>query len=67
MHRDSRAATILQAWLAKRLSECPGELLTTTGSVGDDHALRYRASCDAFPLKPQCCPNMPSRKVTRDA
>jgi len=30
--------------------------------------LRYRASkadCDACPLKPTCCPNMPSRKVSR--
>ncbi|HEX4616599.1 MAG TPA: IS1182 family transposase [Stellaceae bacterium] len=49
---------------------CPaGKLLTTTGSVGDDHILRYLASkrdCDACPLKPQCCPKMPFRKVTRD-
>src|ERR1700681_3254771 len=49
---------------------CPaGKLLTTTGNVGDDHILRYIASkrnCDACPLKPQCCPKMPFRKVTRD-
>src|SRR5882762_926229 len=49
---------------------CPaGKLLTTTGSVGDDHVLRYLASkrdCDACPLKPRCCPKMPFRKVTRD-
>src|SRR4249920_1653956 len=49
---------------------CPaGKLLTTTGNVGDDHMLRYLASnrdCDACPLKPQCCPRMPFRKVTRD-
>ena len=49
---------------------CPaGQLLTTTGSVGADHILRYRASkrdCDRCPLKPRCCPNTPSRKVTRD-
>ncbi len=49
---------------------CPaGKLLTTTGKVGDDHAVRYRASkldCGACPLKPRCCPNTPSRKVTRD-
>ena len=49
---------------------CPaGKLLTTTGNVGDDHVLRYLASkrdCDACPLKPQCCPKMPFRKVTRD-
>jgi transposase len=49
---------------------CPtGKLLTTTGNVGDDHVLRYLASkrdCDACPLKPQCCPRMLFRKVTRD-
>jgi transposase len=49
---------------------CPaGKLLTTTGNVGDDHVLRYLASkrnCDACPLKLQCCPKMPFRKVTRD-
>ena len=49
---------------------CPaGKLLTTTGSVGDDHVLRYRArkrDCEVCPLKPQCCPKMPSRKVPRD-
>ena len=31
--------------------------------------LRYLApkrDCDACPLKPQCCPKTPSRKVTRD-
>jgi hypothetical protein len=31
--------------------------------------VRYRAlkrECRACPLKPQCCPNTPSRKVTRD-
>jgi transposase len=49
---------------------CPaGKLLTTTGNVGDDHALRYLASkrnCDTCPLKPQCCPKMPFRKISRD-
>jgi transposase len=49
---------------------CPaGKLLTTTGSVGDDHVLRYLASkrnCDACPLKPRCCPKMSFRKITRD-
>jgi transposase len=49
---------------------CPaGKLLTTTGSVDDDHIVRYLASkrsCDACRLKPQCCPRMPFRKVTRD-
>jgi hypothetical protein len=54
----------------RNLYICPaGKLLTTTGSVGNDHALRYLASkldCDACPRKPQCCPNTPSRRVTRD-
>jgi transposase len=49
---------------------CPADkLLKTTGNVGDDHAMRYRASkrdCARCPLKPRCCPNTPSRKVTRD-
>lgn len=49
---------------------CPaGKLLTTTDTVGSDHTLRYLAlkrDCNACPLKPQCCPNIPSRKVTRD-
>ena len=49
---------------------CPAsKVLKTTGNVGDDHMLRYLASkrdCDACPLKPRCCPNMLSRKVTRD-
>ena len=36
--------------------------------VMKDNTVRYRASkrdCDACPLKPQCCPNEPARKVTR--
>jgi transposase len=49
---------------------CPaGKLLTTTGSVGADHVVRYRAlkrDCQVCRLKSQCCPQTPSRKVTRD-
>ena len=49
---------------------CPaGKVFKTTGKIGDDHMLRYLASkrdCDACPLKPQCCPRMLFRKVTRD-
>jgi transposase len=49
---------------------CPeGKVLTTTGTIGADHTLRYFAlkrDCDACPLKPRCCPKTPSRKVTRD-
>jgi transposase len=48
---------------------CPtNKLLKTTGKAGADH-MRYRASrldCRACPLKPQCSPNTPSRKITRD-
>ena len=54
----------------RNLYVCPvGKLLTTTGSVGADHVVRYRArkrDCRVCPLKPQCCPNTSSRKVTRD-
>jgi transposase len=49
---------------------CPaGEVLTTTGTVSTDHAVRYIASvpvCRACPLKPKCCPNMPARRIVRD-
>jgi transposase len=54
----------------RNLYVCPaGKVLTTTGSIGADHILRYRArkrDCQLCPLKPRCCPNTPSRKVTRD-
>ena len=54
----------------RNLYVCPtNKLLTTTGSVGADHVLRYRArkrECQVCPLKPQYCPKTPSRKVTRD-
>jgi hypothetical protein len=49
---------------------CPtNKLLKTTGNVGSGHKVRYRASrrdCGRCPLKPQCSPNTPSRKITRD-
>jgi transposase len=49
---------------------CPaGKLLKTTGSIGVDHVVRYRAlkrDCQICPFKPRCCPNTPSRKVVRD-
>src|SRR6202163_1431662 len=48
---------------------CPaGKILTTTGAVDDDDQLRYRASkrnCDVCPLKMQCCPKEPARKILR--
>jgi transposase len=49
---------------------CPaGKLLATTGRVHDGRTVLYRAStrdCGPCPLKPQCCPNLPLRKVPRD-
>src|SRR6478752_109805 len=49
---------------------CPaGKVLTITGHIGPDHALRYQASlpdCRACVLKPKCCPKMPSRRIVRD-
>jgi transposase len=48
---------------------CPaGNILTTTRKVMNDDQLFYRASkrdCDVCPLKMQCCPKEPARKVTR--
>ena len=48
---------------------CPaGKVLTTTRRVMNDDQLFYRASkreCDICPLKMQCCPKEPARKVTR--
>ncbi len=49
---------------------CPhGKTLKTTGKVLSDNTLRYLAStkdCHPCPLKEQCCPNTPQRKVPRD-
>lgn len=49
---------------------CPqSKTLKTTGKVHDGKTLLYRASkhdCDPCPLKRQCCPNTPSRKIPRD-
>jgi len=49
---------------------CPaGKVLTTTGYIGRDHAIRYQASlsdCRACVLKPKCCPKMPARRIVRD-
>lgn len=49
---------------------CPGgRRLGTSGTVHEGKTLLYRASkldCDACPLKPQCCPREPSRKIPRD-
>jgi hypothetical protein len=49
---------------------CPqGNTLKTTGRRHGGKTLLYRSSkydCDACPLKPQCCPATPSRKIPRD-
>ena len=49
---------------------CPGgKRLRTSGTVHNDKTLLYRASrrdCGICPLKPQCCPKEPSRKIPRD-
>ena len=45
-----------------------GKQLRTKGRLNRDNMIRYRASkfdCEGCLLKPQCCPNTPSRKVTR--
>jgi len=46
-----------------------GHRLRTTGRVHDGKTRLYRASkldCSTCPLKPQCCPNTPSRRIPRD-
>jgi transposase len=49
---------------------CPaGKMLTTTGRIHSDHAIRYFASvldCRTCALKRKCCPNMPARRIVRD-
>ena len=49
---------------------CPGgKRLGTSGTVHEGKTLLYRASkldCDVCPLKPQCCPKEPARKIPRD-
>ena len=54
----------------KNIYTCPaGKTLTTTGHVSTDHKFRYLASirdCKICPLKAQCCPNMPQRRIMHD-
>jgi transposase len=49
---------------------CPGgKRLGTSGTIHEGKTLLYRASkldCNVCPLKPQCCPKEPSRKIPRD-
>ena len=43
--------------------------LGTSGTVHEGKTLLYRGSkldCDVCPLKPQCCPKEPARKIPRD-
>ena len=55
---------------ASDVYHCPGgKRPGTSGTVHEGKTLPYRASkldCDACPLKPQCCPKEPSRKIPRD-
>jgi transposase len=48
---------------------CPqGKLLHTTGTIHDGETILYRArtyDCGPCPLKPQCCPKAPERKIPR--
>jgi hypothetical protein len=48
---------------------CPaGKTLTTTGHIRNGDLLAYLASvhdCRGCPLKPNCCPKTPQRKVLR--
>jgi transposase len=54
----------------RNLYVCPAsKTLTTTGRVAADNGIRYLAAvpdCRACPLKPKCCPGMPSRRIVRD-
>jgi len=54
----------------RNLYICPaGKALTTTGRAAADNGIRYLAAvpdCRACPLKPKCCPGMPSRRIVRD-
>jgi hypothetical protein len=53
----------------RRLPSPGRKRLGTSGTVHEGKTLLYRASklnCDICPLKPQCCPKEPSRKIPRD-
>ena len=49
---------------------CPqGKSLKSTGHLNKGRTLYYRASkldCDVCPLKSECCPKAPSRRIPRD-
>jgi len=54
----------------KDIYTCPaGRSLKTTGRLHADDTYRYLAStrdCGICPLKPNCCPNVSSRRIPRD-
>jgi hypothetical protein len=54
---------------ARNVYVCPrGKLLHTTGRVHDGEMILYRArtsDCGPCPLKAQCCPKAPERKIPR--
>lgn len=65
----SRAATFDMIRPATSTTAPAGKRLGTSGTVHGGKTLLYRASkldCDACPLKPQCCPKEPSRKIPRN-
>jgi hypothetical protein len=55
---------------AKNQYTCPaGQLLKPSWRVRKKNPYNYRASqfdCQACPLKSQCCPNVPNRRITRN-
>jgi hypothetical protein len=54
---------------ARRTISPGGMRLGTSGTVHEGKTLLCRASeldCDVCPLKPQCCPKEPARKIPRD-
>ena len=65
----SRAATFDTIRPATSTTAPGGRRLGRSGTVHEGKTVLYRASkldCDVCPLKPQCCPKEPSRKIPRD-
>jgi Transposase DDE domain len=62
----SRAATFN---MTRPATSTTARAVGTSGTVHNDKALLYRATrreCGICPLKPQCSPKEPSRKISRD-
>ena len=55
---------------ARDIYICPGgKTLRTTGTLHSDNTYRYiarKSDCDHCPLKANCCPNAPARRIPRD-